>query len=64
MKLNTIFLLITIAVFLIPISQSVHAQTTVGEIDQAVNGNVENATASGQGVSNATISGVYSVKGP
>lgn len=53
-----------IAVFLIPISQSVHAQTTVEEIDQAVNSNVENATTIEQAVSNANISGVYSVKGP
>ncbi len=53
-----------IAVSLIPISQSVHAQTTVGEIDQVVNSDVENATATGQAVSNANITGIYSVKGP
>jgi len=53
-----------IAVFLIPISQSVHAQTTVGEIDQVLNSDVENATATGQAVSNANITGIYSVKGP
>ena len=53
-----------IAVFIIPTSQSVHAQTTSGEIDQVVNSNVENATTIGQAVSNANVSGVYSVKGP
>ena len=31
--------LFIIAVFLIPITQSVRAQTTVGEIDQGVNNN-------------------------
>ncbi len=67
--------LFIIAVFLIPITQSVRAQTTVGEIDQGVNNNtsqisetidsnVDNATAIEQAVSNANISGVYSVKGP
>jgi hypothetical protein len=53
-----------IAVILIPISQSAHAQNTVGEIDQDMISDVENATATGQVISNSNISGVYSVKGP
>lgn len=53
-----------ISVFLIPIPQTVHAQTTVGETDQDITSNIENATTLGQAISNANISGVYSVKGP